>query len=232
MPLAPCSAAPSEGEGAGGDLRGPSGPEEEGETEPRKGNVTCPKCKWTPGQCPQGISGRFPGPEWTLRATELGSRGLQNGPSQVGVTDGVTPGQLAEMTRTAFIFVCILPRLWKLTLLSFPFHREGGHGSYLGTSSTHQTQLVDLPGEVGQDHWPPKPPPCSRTAFARGWTGGRILYFLVPGGRGLPGWDVVSSTVIFRPFTPKDILYPFSHLISRRHENERWPSCPQRDSLP
>lgn len=78
---------------------------------------------------------------------------MQNGPSTVGVTDDVTPGQLAEMTRTEFIFECgILPRLWKLTLLSFPFHREGGHGNYLGTSSTHQTQLVDLPGEVGQDH--------------------------------------------------------------------------------
>lgn len=51
-------------------------------------------------------------------------------------------------------------------------------------------------------------------------------------GEGPMGWDVVSTMVIFRPFTPKDILYPFSHLILRHHENERWPFCPQRDSLP
>lgn len=195
--------------------------------------MTCPRCKWTPGHCPQGISGRFPGPVQTLRATKLGSRGLQSGPSQVGVTEDVTPSQLAEMTRTEFVFLWNSPQARKLTLLlSFPSHREGGHGSYLGTSSAHQTQLVDLPGEAGQDRRSTKPPPCSRTAFARCRPGGRILYFLLTEGRGPLGWKVVSTIVIFGPFTPKDSLYPFSHLISRHHENERWPFCPQRESLP
>lgn len=190
------------------ELAGTSGvhpdTEDEGETEPRKGKVTCSRCKWTPGHCPQGISGRFPGPVQTLRATELGSRGLQSGPSQVGVTEDVTPSQLAEMTRTEFVFLWNSPQARKLTLLlSFPSHREGGHGSYLGTSSAHQTQLVDLPGEAGQDRRSTKPPPCSRTAFARCRTGGRILYFLLTGGEGPTGVESGQYHCHLPPFYPQ-----------------------------
>lgn len=60
-----------------------------------------------------------------------------------------------------------------------------------------------------------------------------ILYFLLTEGEGLTGLVRGQDNCHLQPFlSPSNILYPFSHLISRHHESEKQPFCPLKGDLP